>query len=434
MRNVVVFLVSLLLALNGIAQSQPRVARLSFFGSSQRADLGNGDTRDFGEATMALLLRSEIADERDAYEYALDMRQTGYQSALQQRPSRTRVYDAWAGMKVASGRFALRAGQMWLSDLGALGSVGGAMAEYRAAQATAAGRWRFGVFGGLEPKPFDVGYLKKVTKGGGWIALDGAGSRRHVLGYVQIRDANLVERSVVTMMNFIPAGQKFFFYQAGEYDLTGPARQGRGGLNYLFANARFTPVRAIELMATYHHGRSIDTRTITEDVLNGRPVDQKSLDGFLFESVGGRLTVELSRNVRVFGGYAQDRTDRDQKGIGRVSAGLWISNLARSGFDLTVSDNRSQQSTGNSDAWYASIGRNVGTRVYVSADYATSLAFVRIIDSGGAVIDTRPRSRRYGFNSVWNLYRSVSLLVSGERFLDDFSTDDRVTFGVVYRF
>ena len=431
-RRALLILISLLTSAVA-AQTQPRTARLSFFGSSQRADVGEGDTRNFGEASMALVLRSETGAEHDAFEYALDLRQTAYQSTVQ-RPSRTRIYDAWGGGRFANGRIALRAGQMWLYELGALGAVGGAMAEYRAAGTTAAGRFRIAAFAGVEPKPFDAGFLSSVKKGGAWIALDGNSSRRHVLGYVQIRNANLVERSVVTMSNFIPAGKTFFLYQAGEYDLTGPARQGRGGLNYLFVNARFVPTHVVEFMATYHHGRSIDARTITEDILNGRPIDQKSLDGFLFESLGGRVTVEITRSLRVYGGYASDRQNDNEQRIGRITAGLWAANVARTGFDFSVADNRSKQSGRNSDAWYASIGRNLGSHVYLSADYSTSLAVVRIVDSGGATIDTFPRSKRYGLNSVFNLHRSVSLLISGERFLDDFSTDDRVTVGMVYRF
>ncbi|MGZ4779811.1 MAG: hypothetical protein ACXV5L_11475 [Thermoanaerobaculia bacterium] len=425
--------IAFLTAATVAAQPQPRSARLSFFGSSQRADLGNGDIRDFGELTAALVLRSAIGGDDDAFEYALDLRSTGYQSA-QRRPARTRLYEAWGGGRIAGGHVALRAGQMWLSDLGSLGSVGGAMAEYQTGSAAGTGQWRIGAFAGVEPKPFDAGYLSSLKKGGAWVAFDGHGSRRHVIGYVQVRNGNLTERSVLTTMNFIPVSQKLFFYQTAEYDLAGPGGQGRGGLNYIFANARYAPARIVEFMATYHHGRSIDARTISDDILNGRPVDQKTLDGFLFDSVGGRVTVEVMRGVRVFGGYSTDRHNANEKPLGRISAGLWVANIARSGIDLNISDNRTQQPGGDSDAWYASIGRNLGRRLYVSADYSTSLAIVRVVDNGGTTIFTHPQSKRYGVSAVWNLYRSVSLLFTSERFSDDFSTDNRITTGMVYRF
>ncbi|HSP33506.1 MAG TPA: hypothetical protein VLU46_04225 [Thermoanaerobaculia bacterium] len=421
------------LALPVASAQTPGSGRLSLFGTSQRTDLSGGDTRDFGEMTAALTLRYEVPDNRDTFEYALDVRQSAYQSTPG-RPSRTRLYDAWLGGRIAGGRLALRAGHLWLYDLGALGSVGGAMAEYRSSAPSTAGRFRAGVFAGLEPKPFDAGYINQVKKGGAWLAFDAAGSRRHVLGYVQIRNARLTERSVITTMNFIPIGRKFFLYQTGEYDLAGPGGTGHGGLNYFFANARFMPVQRVELLATYHHGRSIDARTITDDILNGRPVDQKLLDGFMFESAGGRMTVEVVRGFRVYAGYSADRHNADQKATGRATAGLWASNIAHTGIDFTLSDYRTRRPTGgDDDAWFASIGRSIGPRFYISADYSTSLAVITVLD-GNTTVERRPRSKRYGLNTVWNIHRAVSLLLSGEQFADEFTTDNRMTFGLVYRF
>ncbi len=428
MKTRFVLTMTLLLATTAHAQSN---GRITFFGSMQRADYGDGTTRDFSEFTAYLTLRSPEA-QTDGLEYAFDVRGSAYPST--DRDSRTNVYDAWAGGRMAGGRLALRAGQMWLHELGSLGSVGGAMVEYRSQSASPAGRLRLGLFGGVEPKHFDTGYVSDVKKGGAWIALDGTGTRRHILGYVLIRNANLTERSVITTTNFIPAGKRFFLYQAAEYDLTGPGGRGKGGLNYIFANARYTPVRPLEVMLNYHHGRSIDARTITDDISNGRPVDQKALNGYLFESIGGRVTVEVVRNVRLHAGYATDKHNRDDKSYGRISAGIWASDIAGSGFDLTLSDNRMDREGGSHDAWYASVGRRIGSKVYVSLDYATSLAIVRIVGDGGAIIEHRPRTRRYGVSSVWHLTRVVSVILNAEELKDETSKDDRVVMGVTYRF
>lgn len=413
------------------AQSAGSTGRLTLFGSGQTLKFDDGTSRDFTEFTAAMTLRTRLRDDEAGLEYALDVRGTQYPSS-EDRPGRTRLYDAWVGGRTANGRLTLRGGQMWLHDLGSLGSVGGVMTEYRT-EPTAVGRLRFGLFGGAEPKSFEAGYVPHVKKGGAWIALENGGLRRHVLGYVTTRNSGLTERSALTTTNFVPIGKKIFLYQLAVYDLEGPAGLGDGGLNYFFANARYTPVRTVEILATVHRGRSIDARMITEDILNGRAVDQKRLDGFLFESAGGRVTVEVLRNIRVHAGYARDRHNRDDQSFGRISAGLWAANVGGSGVDLTLSDNRSDRPDGSDDSWYASIGRSLGSKVYVTLDYATSLAVIEVIDNG-VTIERHPRSKRYGFHGLWNVSRAFSILATLERLQDETSTDDRGTFGLIYRF
>ena len=50
---------------------------------------------------------------------------------------------------------------------------------------------------------------------------------------------------------------------------------------------------------------------ITQDQIDGRPVSPSALQGLVFESVGGRVSVEVVRNVRIFGGYARDTNNQD---------------------------------------------------------------------------------------------------------------------------
>jgi len=294
-----------------------------------------------------------------------------------------------------------------------------------------AGRFRFGLFAGAEPKAFEAGYVSAVKKAGLYAALEGDRGRRHVVGYVVLRNGGLTERSVVSVSNFVPVGTQFFLYQMAEVDVSSA---GKNGLNFLFATARYSPVKRVELSATYHRGRSIDTRTITPDLLNGVPVDSRTLYGFLYQSGGGRVTVEVIKNVRVYAGYAVDRSDRESTSVGRLTVGLHASNLAGSGFDLTVSDNRSNRNGGPNDAWYASIGRSIGPRVYLSLDASTSLAVFRFTDQGGVVIESRPRTKRFGLSGTANVSRHFSLMVTAEQFVDDVSRDTRGLLGVTYRF
>lgn len=413
------------------AQSASGTGRVTFFSTFQRARFDSGTTRDFSEFSTSVTLRSRLPEGVSGVEYAFNVRGSAYPSS-DGRDNRTRIYDAWAGGRTAGGRLSLRAGQMWLHELGALGSVGGLMAEYRVVDGSA-GRVRLGLFGGAEPKSFDAGFVPDVRKGGAWVSLDGRGMRRHVLAYVTTRNSGLTERSVLSATNFVPVGSKFYLYQLAEYDLAGPGGTGAGGLNYFFANARWTATSRVEVMANVHRGRSIDARTIAQDILDGRPVDRKSLDGFLFESAGGRVTVEVLRNVRVHAGYATDRHNRDEQAYGRISAGVWAGNVAGSGIDLTLSDHRTDGRDGSYDAWYVSAGRSFGTRLYASADYATSLSVVHVA-SGNTTVERRPRSSRYGLHGLCNITRSWSLLLDAERLIDESATDDRGTLGLVIRF
>ena len=118
---------------------------------------------------------------------------------------------------------------------------------------------------GSNPRFFQPGYTPGIVKVGGYAALDGQGARRHVVGYVNIRNGGLTERSVLSFTNYLPLGKRFYVYQAAEYDLSGPAGQGHGGLTYFFANARAQASSRLEILGTFRRGRSIDVRTITQD-------------------------------------------------------------------------------------------------------------------------------------------------------------------------
>jgi hypothetical protein len=224
-------------------------------------------------------------------------------------------------------------------------------------------------------------------------------------------------------------------YQAAEYDLSGPGGQGNGGLTYFFANARVSPSRRADLQLTYHRGRSLDARTITDDILNGRPVTAKMLDGYLFESASGRLTVELFRNFRIFAGYGQDKNGSGDAPTGRVNAGFYSSNLFGSGFDLNVSDYRYDRgAAGSYDSWYASVGRSIGSKVYLSGEYSSSLSIIRYQQSGGVVIETKPSTKRFGGSAMFNLSRGLSLMMNGDITKGDDYNEKRGMAGFTVRF
>jgi hypothetical protein len=411
----------------------PGWARVSFFGNASVNTPADGS----GASTLNELITTAAVQsptyEGDGTEYGADLRLANYPSSAN-RANTVSIYDVYLTRRMASGRLAVKAGQMWLNELGSLGSVAGVLVEGRQLKDTDGSRWRAGVFTGLEPEILRAGYASGVRKAGGYVAFDGAGAQRDVIGLVTIKNESLTERSVLMTNNFLPLGKRVFVFQSAEYDLIGPAGNGSGSLSYFFTNARVTPTDRVDLQATYHRGRSIDVRTISIDTLNGRPIDQRAVEGLLFESIGGRVTITVAKSVRLFGGYARDQTNQDAVITGRATFGAYLSNIGSTGLDLTVSDARILRNGLSSyDSWYVSTGHTVGARAYLSADYTTSLSTIDLSSASVAQIQTNPRTQRFSGSATVNLNKTFSLLVTADHTIDPSYTENRVLAGITCR-
>jgi hypothetical protein len=416
-----------------VAQTRPAWGRLALFGSGATTTQDDGPTSTLGELIANITFESATGDDV-RFDYRTDIRLAGY-TGQYGRPTRVSLYDAYAGIRLRGGTIGIRGGQMWLNDLGGLGSVGGGMVEFAQRKRAGKGRWRTALFGGFEPRIQEAGYVNNVTKLGGLVAYDGAGMRRHVIGFVHIRDQGLTERSVLSFTNYLPLGKQVFVYQAAEYDLAGPGIQNTGALTYFFANGRYVVNRWIELQGLYHHGRSIDSRSIIRDQLDGRAIDPKALDGMRFESLTGRATVTLGKYLRLFGGYGQDRNNRDDQASGRLTYGAYASNVLKTGIDLTFSDSRIDRGTkGWYNSWYVSAGRSLGSHVYLTGDYSSSLSLYRFTSATGFIIESQPTTRRLALSSVINTTRTTSIMITGERVLFDTGSQTRILAGLTWRF
>ena len=412
--------------------SNPRWGRVSFFGQAAQTSYALGKS-SFSEMVAALTYRAPL-QEGGGFEYAVDFRVAGFPSS-EDRSQRLSLYEAYVGYRTRGGWLTLRAGQMWLNELGALGSLGGAQAETKILEESMLGELKLGVFGGLEPKILELGYVGGVKKFGAYLTLDNQKARRHVLGYVNIQNQGLTERSVVVFSNFIPVKDKFYLYQDAQYDLSGPGGEGSGKFSYFFTNVRYKPWRLLELQGAYQYGRSIDARTITEDLINGRPIDEEALAGFFFESIGGRLTFRLPPGFYVFGGYAEERINQGDERRTRVSLGFFSANLLKTGLDLRISDSRISTGDGFSyDSWNFSLGRNLGPKIYLEGFYSSSVSFFRFGNGDGLVLENRPRTKRYGISSILSFFRTFSVQLTVEGLDDDFSTEARILAGLIYRF
>ena len=420
------------------APSQPPsrpVGRVSLFGMASQTTGTASET--WHENALNLSLTFHPIDNEDRpYDYGLDLRYSTFSSGG--RPARTSLYEAFAGAGIAEGSVWVRGGNMWLNDLGALGSIAGGVVEYRRPrQRPDDGRLRFGAFAGLEPNILQLGYADEVRKFGGYVTYEGKDARRDTIGYVLVRNAGMTERSVLTTTNYVPVGNRFFVYQAAEFDVSRPAGQAERGLTYMFATARVVASEHVDVQGLYQRGRSIDARGLVEALSTGRPVAQQSLTGLLYQSAGGRATFNVPAGVigsaTMYAGYYRDQNDERAPGLDRLVFGGQLANIAGSGFDLSASDARIAQPSGTYHSWYLSVGKQLTDQFYVSGDYSTSLSIIRFTPSSGITVETRPRTTRWSGMASANLTRTLGLLVTGERTRDETYNDLRFLGGLTYR-
>ena len=393
----------------------------------------DGVTRNDAEVSTAVTLKTPDTDV-DGAEVGLDLRVSQYLGV--ERPQRVSIYDGFAGLRFGGdGRFRVRAGHMWLTDLGTSGALAGGLFEYRQPASDTKTRLRVGAFAGFEPMIYDVGYASGVRKQGGYVAIEKGYLRRHVVGYTQVRQGSLTERSVLSVTNFVPAGKKVFAYQAAEFDVQGPAGgKAERGLSYFLANVRVTPSEKVELLGTYNRGHSLDARRLTEDVLNGRPLTAQAIDGLRYESAGSRVTVEVMPRTRIYAGYSLDRNNRDDAASGRTILGGHAGNLFGSGLDVSASDSRVARPGGAYHSQYYSVGRAIGRSAYVSGDYSTSLSVIRFLRSDGLIIETRPSTRLFSGSASATLSRNTSLTFTMDYGKDTGMREIRMMTSLSYRF
>jgi hypothetical protein len=414
-----------------VASERP-YGRVSFnVYTTGRSSEGQPARRD-SEISTSLTFVMPDADTGGA-EFGVDIRQARRFPA--DRPSRLSIYDGYAGVRSGGPtQLRVRGGHMWLQDMGTVGALAGILGEVRHGSLGEGTRVRAGVFAGLEPLVYDTGYAPGVRKEGGYFAIENGYLRRHTVGFARVHQGGLTERALLTFSNFIPAGKRFFAYQAAEFDIKGPANgTAGGGLSYFLANVRVSPTDRVEILGTYNRGRALDARGLTDDLLKGRPLTAQAIEGLRYQSAGARLTVEVVKNVRLYGGIATDRNNRDDEPTARVTLGGHAGNLFGSGFDVSASDARINRPDAPYHSRYFSVGHALGRAVYISADYSTSLSVVRFQRSDGLVIETRPWTRQFTINGSAMLNRYLSLLVTVDDEADDSSTGLRLFTGLSYR-
>jgi hypothetical protein len=406
--------------------------RVSIYANTAGRDVGDGSQQRRTDLSTSVTLESPRTDE-NGVEYALDLRET--RDTQDATPDRVSIYDGYAGASFGGDwQLRVRAGHMWLQDLGTMGALAGGLFEVGQHRSTDEGRFRAGAFSGLEPKLYETGYVPDVRKYGGYAAYERGFMERHVIGYTTVRQGDMTERSVLSLTNFIPAGQRFFAYQAAEYETRGPANGAvKRGLSYFLTNARMSASSRVELSGTYNRGRALDARQLTTDLINGRTLTTQALEGLKYASAGGRITIEVVQRTYVYAGYTRDRNNRDDAPTARILLGGHAGNVFRTGFDVSGSDSRIERATSPYHSTYVSVGHALGRSLYLSVDYSTSLSVVHFLRSDGVVIETKPSTRRYSGSASATLNRRVSLLGTVDYTIDDTLTEVRLLSGLTYR-
>ncbi len=412
------------------AQAIPTDGRFALFSNFSTREQSGGEKTDFTEVIAMFSISGDQPG--GIFEYAFDGRVAAYPSA--ERDERISIYEAFVGLHTKDRRWNLRLGQMWLGELGGLASVGGIFGEYRMSNPTPIGGWRFGFFAGLELAPYEFEYLDQIQKGGVYAALDGDHGRQHILGYVRIRNHGYTERSVVIFNNFVPFGKGVTLYQALQYDTEGPAGLGDAELSYIFGNLRWRISKIFEVQGTYHRGQSVDARTITEDVINGRPVNPAKLDRLLFESARARVMVRPLRWLNVWAGYANDRNNRGEAASNRIQLGISARRLFGIPLDATVSSSQTDRGDDSYNSLWASVGYALGPKVYLSLDYNDTLSVFHYGDGDGGTIEVRPNSQRLSLSGNININRTFSLLITLEHTDHSDFTETRALTGLTIRF
>jgi len=399
----------------------------------QRDEAGLGPQRETMVTTAATFETTDTENAPNGLEVGLDVRQSRWLTGG--HPDRLSLYTGFIGTRVGGDTgIRVRAGHMWLPDLGTIGNVAGGLVEVAQRPSSTKTHVRAGAFMGLEPKSLDVGYAPDIRKGGVYAVFQRGYLERHVVGYTQVRQGSMTERSVLSTTNVLPIRRAVYVYQAAEYEVRGPAQgAAQRGLSYFLSNVRVTPASRFELLGTYNRGRALDARQLTADLLTGRPLTQQSVEGLTYESAGGRATVEPVRGVHVYASYARDRNNRDDLPTARVTIGGQAGDIMKSGIDAAFSDARIERSTGPYHSRYVSVGRGIGRAAYASLDYSTSLSVIRFERLDGVIIEARPRTRRWSGSTSINVRRALSLLFTLDRTTDDTVRDLRILTGLSYR-
>jgi hypothetical protein len=157
-------------------------ARVSVHVDSATRTTTEGARSNDASLATAITFESVDADSERGVDFRLDMRHLRAMQGL--RPDRTSFYDAYAGAHFGGRtQVRLRAGHMWLHDLGTIGALAGGLFEVGQPRSKEGARFRAGVFTGREPQMYEIGYVPDVRKSGAYAAIESGALRRHVVGY-----------------------------------------------------------------------------------------------------------------------------------------------------------------------------------------------------------------------------------------------------------
>lgn len=281
------------------------------------------------------------------------------------------VYDARILFDKPETPFFLSLGQMNLYDTAGIGQVMGGLVGYKIGRDLL-----LGGYGGLESSIYVDRLENDYRKYGLFARYQGSYGRRFSLSYNQIRYKGSTERQHIYASLMWPVVKVFAFYGNLEYELASNV-QSADRLSRLFLNARWDPVRMVDVTAFYSSGRGLDYHRYLLERSQDPTLNNAELERFYYSSqYGMRLSLKPGRNLRfMLSRMESEQMDMDVRNHSwRLAASA--GDIFRSGITLygNYAWNRGEMS--ESDSYYAALSKDFG-RISWHISFANTFNGVR---------------------------------------------------------
>jgi hypothetical protein len=334
---------------------------------------------------------------------------------------RTRVYQAALFMNRPGAPFRFTVGRQFSPALASLNLFDGAMAEYNKPS------WGFGLFGGTEPDPLDLGYSGEIQDYGGYVqvhnrptasaqwflTVGGIGSyeqgqANREFGYVQ---------AAVTM-------RRFSLFATQEIDYYRPWKRTLGeapvSLTSTFSYARYELVDGVSLNAGFDNRRNV---RLYRDAVN----PETAFDDQYRQGVWGGLSLYFARHVRV-GFDARSSTGGSAGDANAYTGSLGLERLTSFGLSLRSRSTRYTNPTLSGWLHSVTMGVDPFSRLHLELN-------------GGLRSEENPLANPSSLRVTWfgadvdvSLARSVYLILSGTRETGGQEGNDQIYAALTYRF
>jgi hypothetical protein len=287
------------------------------------------------------------------------------------RKNRFILYDARILFDKTDSPFFLSLGQMNLYDTAGIGQVMGGLVGYKIGRDVL-----LGGYGGLESSIYVDRLESDYQKYGLFARYQGSFGRRFSLSYNQTRYKGSTERQHIYAGLMFPLVKVFSIFGNFEYELASNVRS-EDRLSRVFVNARWDPVRKVDVTAFYSSGRGLDYHRFLLERSQDPTLNDTELERFYYScQYGLRLSLKPWRNLR----FTLSRMESEQKDLEIRNHSWRFSGSAGDVFHTGITLygnyvwNRGEMS--ESDSYYAALSKDFG-RISWHISFANTFNGVR---------------------------------------------------------